>query len=48
LGERQLAIVIVRPDGYVGSVGRFDGTKDGAALGACQWLDSYYGGFLKA
>jgi len=41
----EVAIVSVRPDGYVGTVGRF-ANSDG--LVACQWLDSYYGGFLLA
>jgi hypothetical protein len=46
VGRGEVALVNVRPDGYIGSVGRFDGTSDGAA--ASQWLDTYYGGFLKA
>ncbi|KAK5378078.1 hypothetical protein LTS03_004954 [Exophiala xenobiotica] len=46
VGQDEVAIVNVRPDGYIGSVGRFDGKSDGAA--ASQWLDTYYGGFLKA
>ena len=40
-----VAIVNVRPDGYVGSLGRFNAQSDGAE--ACRWLDNYYGGFLK-
>ncbi|KIW15396.1 hypothetical protein PV08_05442 [Exophiala spinifera] len=42
----EVAIVNIRPDGYVGSIGRFNGKGDGAD--ASQWLDSYYGGILKA
>ncbi|KAI1628945.1 FAD binding domain-containing protein [Exophiala viscosa] len=46
VSQDEVAIVNIRPDGYVGSIGRFDGKSDGAA--AAQWLDTYYGGFLKA
>lgn len=42
----EIAIVNIRPDGYVGSVGRFNGNGDGAD--ASEWLDAYYGGFLRA
>ncbi|KIX06265.1 uncharacterized protein Z518_04240 [Rhinocladiella mackenziei CBS 650.93] len=42
----EVAIVNIRPDGYVGSIGRFDSKSDSVA--ACAWLDSYYGGFLQA
>lgn len=45
LSQTEVAIVNVRPDGYVGTIGRFDGKGDGAD--AARWLDSYYGGFLK-
>ncbi|KAI9695545.1 MAG: hypothetical protein M1820_008558 [Bogoriella megaspora] len=44
--QQQVAIVLVRPDGYTGTVGRFD-SKNGAGS-ACQWLNQYFGGFLKA
>lgn len=48
LGSDEIAIVNVRPDGYVGSIGRF--AANGAAAGreAVVWLERYYGGFLKA
>lgn len=46
VGDGEVAIVNVRPDGYVGSIGRFD-TSGGDSGEACMWLDSYYGGFLK-
>lgn len=48
LGPSEVAIVNVRPDGYVGSVGRWDTNIDEAGEQAAAWLDSYYGGFLQA
>ncbi len=42
----EVAMINVRPDGYVGSVGRWDGTADDAGELAARWLDSYYGRFL--
>lgn len=47
LGENQVAVVNVRPDGYVGSVGRWDTSDSRAALEATSWLDAYYGAFLQ-
>ncbi|QDS71928.1 hypothetical protein FKW77_000650 [Venturia effusa] len=46
-GAAQVEVVVVniRPDGYVGSVKRFD-IDEGAI--ACQWLDTYFGAFLSA
>ncbi|EXJ81516.1 hypothetical protein A1O1_07580 [Capronia coronata CBS 617.96] len=44
VSPQEIAIVNVRPDGYVGSIGRFGNKADAEA---CSWLDSYYGGFLK-
>ncbi|OQV06647.1 FAD binding domain-containing protein [Cladophialophora immunda] len=43
----EVAIVNVRPDGYVGSIGRFESKGSNGAAAASDWLDSYYGGFLK-
>ncbi|KUI59141.1 Phenol 2-monooxygenase [Cytospora mali] len=40
-----VAIVNVRPDGYVGSILRFSTSGNGQA--AAQSLDDYYGGFLQ-
>jgi len=40
----QVVIVNVRPDGYVGSIGRWT-EHEGDQCN--QWLDDYYGGFLK-
>ncbi|PGG97858.1 hypothetical protein GX51_07100 [Blastomyces parvus] len=42
----EVAIVNVRPDGYVGSIGRWGAGQD-AGRKAGEWLDAYYGGFLK-
>lgn len=47
--DDEVAIVNVRPDGYVGSVGRWrDACGAASAEAAANWLDDYYGGFLKA
>lgn len=47
LAGDDVAIINVRPDGYVGSVGRWD-AKDGDRSGeAVSWLNSYYGSFLR-
>lgn len=45
VGEGQVAVVNVRPDGYVGAIGRW---VDSEAAQACDYLDGYYGGFLKS
>lgn len=42
-----MAIVNVRPDGYVGSVSKFSIAGDDAGLEAARSLDDYYGGFLQ-
>ncbi|KAF2460148.1 FAD binding domain-containing protein [Lineolata rhizophorae] len=47
LARGEVAVVNVRPDGYVGSVARW---ADGSRLSgerAVRWLDGYYEGFLK-
>jgi phenol 2-monooxygenase len=51
LGEmnyNEVAILNVRPDGYVGSIGRWVSTQAGAVEQAAIWLDAYYARFLKA
>lgn len=48
LGTDEIAIINVRPDGYVGSIGRFAATGAAAGGEAVAWLEAYYGGFLKA
>jgi hypothetical protein len=47
IGSEQVAIVNVRPDGYVGSVTKFSITGEDAGLEAARSLDDYYGGFLQ-
>ncbi|ORY59673.1 FAD binding domain-containing protein [Pseudomassariella vexata] len=43
----EVAIVNVRPDGYVGSIGRFNSLDEGAGDDAAKWLNVYYEGFLQ-
>lgn len=47
LGPSEVAIVNVRPDGYIGSVGRWESSNDNAGLEAAQWLDTYYEAFMQ-
>lgn len=47
LAPGEVAIITVRPDGYVGSVRRWDAGLDESGANAAKWLDQYYGGFLK-
>ncbi|CAM1506951.1 Fc.00g065920.m01.CDS01 [Cosmosporella sp. VM-42] len=47
LGPGEVAIVNVRPDGYVGSIGRWDSSVDDSGIAAARWLDEYYGGFMQ-
>ncbi|KAK2781413.1 hypothetical protein FQN53_000604 [Emmonsiellopsis sp. PD_33] len=50
VGGDEVVIVNVRPDGYVGSIGRWEGVGErGVEAGreAGSWLEGYYGGFLK-
>ncbi|KKA26740.1 hypothetical protein TD95_000883 [Thielaviopsis punctulata] len=47
LGPGEVAIVNVRPDGYVGSIGRWDSSVENTGQEAAKWLDSYYDGFLQ-
>jgi phenol 2-monooxygenase len=48
LAQDEVAIVNVRPDGYVGSIGRWNASETNAGEKAARWLDLYYQGFLKA
>jgi phenol 2-monooxygenase (NADPH) len=43
LHDGEFAIVNVRPDGYVGSIGRFEVGEEHIAK---EWFDEYYRGFL--
>ncbi|CZS88201.1 related to 2-polyprenyl-6-methoxyphenol hydroxylase and related FAD-dependent oxidoreductases [Rhynchosporium graminicola] len=47
LKEGVVGIVNIRPDGYVGSIGRWNSRLPGSGAEAVSWLDSYYGAFLK-
>jgi phenol 2-monooxygenase len=42
LGPGEVAIINVRPDGYVGSINRWDTSMDDAGEEAARWLDKYY------
>ncbi|KAI8628548.1 FAD binding domain-containing protein [Xylariaceae sp. FL1651] len=44
----QVAIVNVRPDGYVGSIRRWDVATQTAGEAAAHWLDYYYSRFLQS
>lgn len=43
LDDGEIAIANVRPDGYVGSIGRFEASDE---VKARRWMDEYYRGFL--
>jgi phenol 2-monooxygenase len=45
LGDGETVLAVVRPDGYVGAVGRW---QVGEAEMAASWLDGYFAGFLEA
>ncbi|KAI0123799.1 FAD binding domain-containing protein [Xylariales sp. AK1849] len=47
LSEGEAAIVNVRPDGYVGSISRWNTADDDSGRQAAKWLDVYYEGFLQ-
>ncbi|KAK7416283.1 hypothetical protein QQZ08_012057 [Neonectria magnoliae] len=47
LASNEVAIVTVRPDGYVGAVKRWSASESGAGESAANWLDGYFEGFLK-
>lgn len=47
LDKEQVAIINVRPDGYVGCIMKFNTTEKTAGQKAAQHLDDYYGGFLQ-
>ncbi|QSZ34329.1 hypothetical protein DSL72_005920 [Monilinia vaccinii-corymbosi] len=44
----EMAIVNVRPDGYVGSLGIYEAEGEINGGKAVKWLDEYYGGFLES
>ncbi|TLD15050.1 hypothetical protein E2P81_ATG09898 [Venturia nashicola] len=43
VAKGEVVIVNVRPDGYVGTVKRFENDE---GVSACKWLDTYFGSFL--
>ncbi|KAK6008276.1 hypothetical protein QM012_000179 [Aureobasidium pullulans] len=45
LEDNETALLIVRPDGYVGAVKPWSCDAEGS-IGASLWLDEYFGGFL--
>ncbi|KAL2071182.1 hypothetical protein VTL71DRAFT_12417 [Oculimacula yallundae] len=47
LKEGEVAILNVRPDGYIGSIGRWNSNSIDSGTDAVSWLDKYYGAFLK-
>lgn len=47
MASNEVAIINVRPDGYIGGVSLWDASADGAASQAGTWLQDYYAGFLK-
>lgn len=48
LEQTEAAVVIVRPDGYVGSIRRWDTGAQGDSQQASLWLDDYFEAFLQA
>lgn len=43
----EVGIINVRPDGYVGSISRWDSNVDDVGEQAARWLEEYYQGFLQ-
>jgi len=48
LEDSEVAVTIVRPDGYVGGISRWDFRAQAAGQQAALWLDEYFGDFLEA
>jgi hypothetical protein len=48
LEEPEAAVIVVRPDGYVGAISRWDFGGHTAGQQAGIWLDEYFSGFLEA
>jgi phenol 2-monooxygenase len=47
LGENEVVVLNVRPDGYVGTIRRFvDGSRESGQV-AIQWMDHYYEQFMQ-
>jgi phenol 2-monooxygenase len=48
LKDSEAAVIVVRPDGYVGAISRWDFRAQAAGQQAGVWFDEYFGGFLEA
>ena len=48
LEDSETAVMIVRPDGYVGAISRWKFRAQASGQQAGLWLDEYFGGFLEA
>lgn len=44
--EDEAVVLVVRPDGYVGGIGRWNTSVEGASEDAVKWVDRYFGAFL--
>ncbi|KAK6088037.1 FAD binding domain-containing protein [Seiridium cupressi] len=47
LSRGEVAVVVVRPDGYAGAIERWNTADEGAGKQAAQALDTYFGNFLQ-
>ncbi|KAF2109386.1 FAD binding domain-containing protein [Lophiotrema nucula] len=47
LEQNEVAVLNVRPDGYVGSVKRFADSSRESGVQAVQWMDQYYEQFMR-
>ncbi|KAF5004582.1 hypothetical protein FDECE_8912 [Fusarium decemcellulare] len=43
----EVAVIVARPDGYVGAIRHFTGAGSQDGQAAAEWLDSYFQGFLQ-
>lgn len=48
MDSESISIVVVRPDGYVGSIVNFDARSLDAGARAAHFLDDYFDAFLQA
>lgn len=48
MDQGEVAVLVVRPDGYVGTIKRSKNSGSAEGKAAADWLDSYLGGFLQA
>lgn len=45
--SNEAAVVVVRPDGYIGAIRRFKNAGSGPGKLAAGWIDSYLQAFLQ-